>query len=111
MFSKKAKKDKKLPKKQDESTSMCESPGFFMFGGVNENDFAQNDLYFVEFNKQANSFVIDKNLGEYKSSAAGQIEMLARPVSTSGRGPCQRYKHSAEVFKNYFVVYGGRNDR
>jgi hypothetical protein len=51
------------------------------------------------------------NYGEYKSSAGGQIEMVAKLVETIGKKPCQRYNHSSEVFKNYFIVYGGRNDR
>lgn len=81
-----------------------------MFGGKDETDTGHNDLYFVEFNKQANKYIID-NYGEYKSSAGGQIEMVAKLVETIGKKPCQRYKHSSEVFKNYFIVYGGRNDR
>jgi hypothetical protein len=50
MFAKKVKKERKLPVKQDGPTTLCENPGIFMFGGVNESDFSQNDLYFIEFN-------------------------------------------------------------
>ena len=29
---------------------------------------------------------------------------------TTGKGPSPRFYHSACVFKNYFIVHGGRND-
>ena len=78
----------KKSKKNEEASFFNESPGFFMFGGSDDQDKMHNDLYFVEFNKQANGIVLDKNTGEYKSTAGGQIEMLAKPIVTSGKGPC-----------------------
>jgi N-acetylneuraminic acid mutarotase len=48
--------------------------------------------------------------GEYKPGSVAACEMVARKVSSNGKGPCARSLHSSQVFKNYFVVFGGRND-
>ena len=49
--------------------------------------------------------------GEYKTSAVAKIDMIGKKVVTQGKKPSPRYKHSAEVFKHYFIVHGGRNDQ
>ena len=48
---------------------------------------------------------------EYKPSAVAAVDILGEKVQTKGKGPSPRFKHSAEVFKNYFIVHGGRNDQ
>ena len=48
--------------------------------------------------------------GEYKPGSIAACEMVATKIHSNGRGPCPRSQHSSEVFKNYFVVFGGRND-
>jgi hypothetical protein len=68
-------------------------PGLFLFGGLNKQEQPCDDLYHITVNMQE-----------------AECFMCATPVLTSGQGPCPRYKHSAEVFKNYLVIFGGRND-
>ena len=38
-------------------------------------------------------------------------EMTADKVISQGKGPLARYKHTAAIFNNYFIVFGGRNDK
>jgi len=37
--------------------------------------------------------------------------MTAKKVVGHGKGPLPRFKHTAEIFNNYFIVFGGRNDK
>ena len=60
----------------------------------------------VDLNRNA----ISATDAEYKPAAKATCEMTCAPVKTKGIGPAPRFKHSAECFKGYYIVHGGRND-
>lgn len=65
-----------------------------MFGGLNDDNFASDELYLLKF-------------GEHKNNR----HVFLRP-KTKGKTPIGRYMHSMNYFKssNALIVYGGRND-
>ena len=85
-----------------------EMPGFFLFGGLNEDGQATNTLFFIHFDIAANKEIIQK--GEYVKAAP--LKLTAKKfTNATGKPPCPRYAHGAAVFGNYFVVFGGRNNK
>ena len=62
------------------------------------------------FNLDVNRDRVSCKDGEYKPAAVAIVDLVGEKVQTKGKGPSARSKHSAEVFKNYFIVHGGRND-
>ena len=84
-------------------------PGFYLFGGLDEENKATNDVYFIRFDLSNNKKVIDKG-GQYKQK--GTIKLFAKQITpTKGIPPVARYSHGSCVFGKYLVVFGGRNDQ
>ena len=101
---------KRPKKKKEESTISLKAAGFFIFGGQDETGAAQNDLYLFTFNLDRNRDRISVKDAEYKPSAVAVTDLEGDKVKTKGKPPSPRFKHSAELFKDYFIVHGGRND-
>jgi hypothetical protein len=74
--------------------------GWFIFGGKDENNKACDDLHLFTMNLERNRDRVTSKTAEYKPSAIGAVELWGEKVKTKGKGPCARFKHSAEVFKN-----------
>jgi hypothetical protein len=92
-------------------SALMKTAGFFIYGGQDEDGNAKDDLHIFQFNTDLNREKINIRDGEYKTGSIVKIDMIGKKVVTYGKKPTPRYKHSAEVFKNYFIVHGGRNDQ
>jgi hypothetical protein len=66
-----------------------------MFGGLNHQNYATNDIYILKFRKNKHD----------------EMHSWVKP-QTFGKPPTPRYMHSLDYFKdsNVIIVYGGRND-
>jgi hypothetical protein len=49
--------------------------------------------------------------GEMKKAGSFELDMTIKKVVTKGKGPIPRYQHAAAVFKDHFIVHGGKNDQ
>jgi len=72
--------------------------GVLMFGGVDEGNFYNNHLYLL------------------KPGVRGRLETASYTVeieqlATRGHAPFPRAYHSAVIFQEYMIIYGGRNDK
>ena len=81
-----------------------------MFGGIDQNGVQTNDLVWITPDLKANGKNISKKDGNYKPKGTPEVHFEAQVLQPEGRGPIGRSQHSAAFFKNFLVIYGGKND-
>ena len=64
--------------------------GFYLFGGVDNDNKLCNDLYLLQFDLEANRRHINYSTGEYNPKLKATCVMTASKVHTNGKGPCPR---------------------
>ena len=86
--------------------------GMYMFGGMNEKGHPTEDLFWITPDMVVNSKNISTKNGEFKEGPLhkAEVRFQAKKIVADGRAPIARSQHSATYFKDYLVIYGGRND-
>ena len=77
------------------SQVILDRAGFYLFGGLDSNGKASDDLFLVQFNTEVNAVSMETETGEYKNGSVAACEMVAEKIISHGRGPCARSQHAS----------------
>jgi len=64
--------------------------GFFMFGGLDENKWPTNDLFYVRPDLKQNAKTISKVNGEFKHNLKPEVHVIVTKLAGTGRAPVAR---------------------
>ena len=84
-----------VPKHHDHIYSK-QTSGVYLFGGLDANGVARNDIYIVK--------------GQQNRLKPGVVELAWTKIIPTGKEPIPRHGHSANLVNGYLVIIGGRND-